>query len=149
MIDSRRRSIGPFRVGVLLIPREFPSKSSRRGVNNDGSIVVSFVRTLWNLQIEMELIILMNRNEMIRDIIGIIKGFSLLLYGKNIKVCSIKKGDVLISMPFRLLSEKNQELVLAEVKEKDIFLDQVILSTSRRAKGVATPWNYKGRFHRA
>lgn len=75
---------------------------------------------------------------MIRDIMGITKGFSRSLYYKNIKGCAIKKDDVLIFMPFKLLSEKNQKIVLAKVEEKDIFQDQVILSTSRQAKGVTT-----------
>ncbi|WP_149453374.1 hypothetical protein [Pasteuria penetrans] len=36
---------------------------------------------------------------------------------------------------------------MSKIKEKYLFLDQVIVSTSRRAKDTATLRNYKG-FHR-
>ena len=122
-------------------------ESATRVVDNRVSMVCSFVMGLWNLQSERELISLINDNEMIRDIIGITKGFSRSLYGRNIKKCMIKKGDTLIFNLLELLSEEDQKIILSEIKGKDLFLDQVIISTSRRAKDTASLKNYKG-FHR-
>ncbi|WP_149453545.1 transposase [Pasteuria penetrans] len=128
----------------------FPNeeKSSRtRVIDHHVSILCCFVMAIWNLQSERELINIINGNKMIRDIIGITKGFSRSLYDKNIKKCIAKNGETIIFNLLELLSEEDQKVILSEIKEKYLFLDQVIVSTSRRAKDTATLRNYKG-FHR-